>query len=69
MVATIGPVKLLGETRPRLLPAYVSRRWAGFSGHAHGIAGYTCPQVCFAVGNVSAEKADVKTLKKGRCPW
>ena len=69
MVATIGPVKLPGETRRRKLPAYVSRRWAGFSAHAHGIAGYICPKACFAVGNVSAEVADVHTFKQGNCPW
>ena len=69
VVATMGYLTLPGETRRRWLHGYVSRRWAGLSAHAHGAVGYTCPQACFAVGNVSAETADVHTFKRGYCPW
>ena len=69
MVATMGYLTLPGETRRRRLHGYVSRRWAGLSAHAHGAVGYTCPQACFALGNVSAEMADVHTFKRGHCPY
>ena len=69
VVATTGPIVLAGETRRRRLPAFVSRRWTGFSAHAHGAAGYLCPQACFKSGNVSAELTDVRTLRRGQCPW
>jgi hypothetical protein len=69
VVATMGYLTLPGETRRRWLHGYVSRRWAGFSAHAHGTVGYTCPQACFAVGNVSAEMADVHKFKRAHCPF
>lgn len=69
VVATMGALTLPGETRRRWLHGYVSRRWVGLSAHAHGTVGYTCPQACFAVGNVSAEMADVHKFKRGHCPW
>ena len=49
--------------------AYGSRRWRGFSAHAHGATGYSCPQACFHLGNVSAELEDVRTFRRAQCPW
>ena len=69
VVATFGAIVLPGETRRSRLPAYVSRRWRGFSAHAHGATGYSCPQACFHLGNVSAELEDVRTFRRAQCPW